>query len=1158
MMINANNGSKPDVFLSYSHNDSAIVETIAEKLTAVGFTCWIDKEQLRAQENFNTAIDEAIDGSIVFLSFLSKTYVNKPYCIHEFDRAIDKQRSILAVCIDDVNESTNRQCAYMFSFCAGHNILGFGSGVSFDDLSDFSNEIIHSVPLEALRRYNESGDSADFPPISTPDYLIARLRLYHEKQYRQSGNYALNEIRGELFSAIKDPEINVLYKDDNNNNVSLIRFFSDTHNTQYAGKHILITGEGGMGKTVLLLKTCEFLLSNRINAIYVPLSKIDEDLTLDEYIERVVCGGNQRLWKDIRNMMSAPYKSVPNVVLLLDGINEVSLNYVEVFIKKVIKSAYVDSLNGVQLVISSRWFDTSIMHRLREDFILLEMQLLDDDAIDAFSEHVGIERISDEKIRAVIRTPLMLTLYSDVEKHRVKYQNIEGINLDDHPNTAGKILGNFFQAQLFRAAEEENFDRASHLVLLEYLLPELACKMVEQHSLYISEDDIWDSIDNISDGCERYKWYKNDKLRKIIRGRNGINVDALIDLAESSLHFLHKSESGYEFLHQSFRDYFAAYHISNEVRSLKREPSRKNKIIPVLQQQIYSDEILNFVSDIVYEESAMPELGDSGWIFPGKANIGPSNDSEVEALLDLWRNDFEESAQNAVANIVTIMRIGRRNHLGWCDFSYLDLRKCWLNECRFSEWYKEKLYPSNFDGAYINRENFVTDGHEAQICVLLSDGERYLFSGDKAGYVKIYDLITHDWKDSIQLQSDRVVDLAWDGNSKILAVLYKNIIFCYSLGTKKVLYSIGNDSQSKSFRYVKFDDDNELNVAYDIEPLIWYHANGTPIPCELSYDVPSKCAKWHPYKKEFIRSQMLQLLSVCTYQEETRRWELHYSFKKALAEENVARKKNNQKPSGTKYISLRDFGAVGSGSISCINYKPDGAKVLVAIQNILVEFDAEQFIVLHKKTFSAHVSHACYIERGVAVAVGSNIVLLDHNFSEDKELRGAQIQPITIVSENLDGTGYVAFSSNGEIKKLSRELVIQNMRYVGKESSFAWARDRITDEIQMVFLHSKKYPHGLRYSYDTDRTEPLGWSYELIDTYPHNDDVQRVYKMDAQLMTIGNKPPYRKILFTNYTGIWIYGCSFNGINGEMKEPRNQKFLIQNGGVIDAFTEQYRH
>ena len=39
---------------------------------------------------------------------------------------------------------------------------------------------------------------------------------------------SLNEIRSELFPAIKNPEINILYKDDQKKDVSLVKFFSET------------------------------------------------------------------------------------------------------------------------------------------------------------------------------------------------------------------------------------------------------------------------------------------------------------------------------------------------------------------------------------------------------------------------------------------------------------------------------------------------------------------------------------------------------------------------------------------------------------------------------------------------------------------------------------------------------------------------------------------------------------------------------------------------------------------------------------------------------------------------------------------------------------------------------------------------------------------
>ena len=50
--------------------------------------------------------------------------------------------------------------------------------------------------------------------------------------------------------------------------VSLVKFFSETDGQDDLHKHLLITGEGGMGKTVSLLKTCDYLLSKRINAIW--------------------------------------------------------------------------------------------------------------------------------------------------------------------------------------------------------------------------------------------------------------------------------------------------------------------------------------------------------------------------------------------------------------------------------------------------------------------------------------------------------------------------------------------------------------------------------------------------------------------------------------------------------------------------------------------------------------------------------------------------------------------------------------------------------------------------------------------------------------------------------------------------------------------------
>lgn len=1146
--ITEENRSAPEVFLSYSHNDSEAVEKIAQKLSEAGLNCWIDKDRLRAGENYNASIDTAIKASFVFISFFSETYVNKKYCQHEFDVAVDSEKSILTVCIDRVTEEDNKQFAYAFSFAAGHNILGYKSGVEDDsDIDRFAEGIIRSVQITALKRYLETGDPSDLPPSCTPEYIISQLRQYHESQYVQSGNYALNEIRGELFPAIavKDPDGRKVYRDEEKQDVSLIKYISGENETNLAGKHILIVGEGGMGKTVSLLNTCKYLLDRKINAIYIPLSKICSDMTIDKYISDIVCGRNDAINRNVRQIMSREFTDVPNMVLLLDGINEVPQDHVEKLIKKEIKDTYINSCRGVRLIMTSRWFDNSLMHSIENDVALLEMQPLDDDAVANYLSASDMPPVSDPKLLSVIKTPLMLTLYSNVRRHKEKYSHIEGIELEDNPKTAGKIIGNFFQAQLYRAAEEANFNRADHLVLLDYLLPAAAYRMLKNESKYISEDELLDIKYEIEDMDERYKLYKRIQLDKIKRiGKP--DSDNLLDLAESSLHFLHKTDEGCEFLHQNFRDYFAAHYITNEILCFYSKPEGMKNIDPVLEECIYPAEILSLASDILSEEAAQPQMTDSGWVFPGKDSTAPSEFSKAEAILHLWKDRTDEKAQNAVANLFGIMKTGRADSTAWCDFSGLDMRKCQLNGCRFSEWYKDKIYPSIFDGAYIDRRNFLSDGHEAPVSAMASDGKKFLFSGDENGTVKIFDIEKNEWCDEFRLFGSRVMDLAWDEEYRKLAVLYEKSVFVYSVPDGKAELRKDIRVKTHRFRYVYFAENHQLQVSYDMEPLVRYDLNGNVYRNGLESDVPVKCAKWNPVKKEYVRGNLCQLLTINRCDEKTQSWKIHPVISKRWDDAQ----KNGEKWVQRYYLSLSDFISEFGKSVECIEYYPDGSRFLVAVGHYLLEIDSESLSLLNKKKFDSKVQCACYMNGGAAAASDSDIVLLTPDFSEKGILHGSHITSIIFLRESYDGDDYYLLSSNGEVKKLSPQMTVKNIRIIDGVSRFAWGKDRLTNCVQMVFRPCEKFPSGARYSYDTDVTEPLGWRYTLF--YASNDISdyeQRWYIMGSQIMMFESEPPYNKRFFNNYAGFFIYGCSFRNIKGDLEKEYNIQLLQQNGGII---------
>lgn len=990
-------------------------------------------------------------------------------------------------------------------------------------------------------------------------YIVTLLRQYHEKQYRQSGNYILNEIRGELFPSIKDSEINIIYRDETHTNVSLIHYLSikETKDKSTKGKkgekHVLITGEGGIGKTVSLLKTCEYLLKQDINAIYVPLSKIGGDMTLDQYLRHVVCGRDNKIYSILEHLMSIPAHGHPNVVLLLDGINEIPVNELDAFIES-LETSYIRSLPGVQILMSSRWVDRQSMRRLLDDVDVLEMQPLDLDVIDAYLISMGLPSVTDPRVLSILRTPLMLTLYADMEQYIDKYRSIEGIKLVESPDTAGKILSNFFQTQLYRAAAEASFDRTSHLVLLEYLLPSVAHHMVCNNRMYITEDDLWDCVDEVNVNNNRYQWYRRDRLRRVMGSSSHVDEESLVDLAVTRLHFLFKNEENFEFLHQSFRDYFAAYYLAAELWAFDKDNSRFSENAAIVEM-IYENDILSFVSDIVYEENAHPVMTKTGWVFPGKTSREASSKSVTEASLNFWRGREGESSQRAVANLFNIMKIGREGLLAWCDFSELDLRKCWLNGCRFSEWFNDELYTCCFDKAWINQSNFITDGHDSSVSAVLAS-EQLIFSGGENGKIKIYDVCLKTWIATFVPHKEKVIDFAWDSDRKILAILYGDSLLCYVLdkanGKPVCIEEHRNPMRNQSFRYVRFIEDGTLNVAYTLEPLLWRKLDGTLCVEGMDYDVPAHCAQWHPTRRNFCRSYLQQQLQICYYNEEEERWLDHPVQCDRRTEENRIRNEQHLPPLPKMFLQLRDFGVGTVQGVSSIRYNPDGTRLLVAIQNMLLEYETEQLTIINAKKFNGLVCCADYAPDGYVVGVNHCVGLLDKDMKERLRLYGTQIETICQVYKDPNSDGLYVGSQHNELKKLDAKLNVVRIRHSIGRSRFIWAVDRATNSWQMVFHPKKEYPYGVRYSYETDQYEHLGWCYQLESALSFEVEyAYRIYPMNTELMVVECTPPYGTHVYTNYYGITIYKCTFQDIRGDMSESEKQTFLIQNGGIINA-------
>src|SRR5437762_2618831 len=65
-MPDSSRSDRYDVFMSYDHRDAAIVDALAQHLTAEGFRVWLDSWELIPGAPATAAVEKAVSESIIF------------------------------------------------------------------------------------------------------------------------------------------------------------------------------------------------------------------------------------------------------------------------------------------------------------------------------------------------------------------------------------------------------------------------------------------------------------------------------------------------------------------------------------------------------------------------------------------------------------------------------------------------------------------------------------------------------------------------------------------------------------------------------------------------------------------------------------------------------------------------------------------------------------------------------------------------------------------------------------------------------------------------------------------------------------------------------------------------------------------------------------
>lgn len=1147
---------EPYIFISYSHDDAEIVRKLVQHLETEGFCVWVDYENIRGQ-HFSDDIKNGIRECAVFMQCLSKSYITKPYCEKEYKLADDENRNFVAIAIDDVRKTDNPN-----AFPFGGNIYGFGKGIQ-EGFEEYRKSILNNVFLVRLKQEKTGEKPVEY--IFAGEQILTVLKEHCEHTYHHSGNYVLHEIHKELFADIVDSDEQEIYQSCENSELSLMNFLRKNRENRL----VLLKGSGGTGKTISILQTCKKLLEDGICAVYIPLNKIRfkgiED-PIKNYIYKHIMGCDNSLFRVFENLANT---DVPNnVFLFLDGANELAisdLNYLNDFIKVV---NYSREWIGARMIISSR---TELEYM---DIKVLDMLPLKETRIIDFLEKLEVRIPTNPKVLSLINNPLMLGLYADSEKYYEMYKMKSGkfnIKLELDPDSATKIIYNFMQTQLFQmvSISNENSDFILYHVLIDYALPAVAYQMVKSDSL-LTEREVRSILKKTLDEDDKhFQWYI-DVILEDLWWEFGIDEEyfsrkdmkKIHEFAIKKYRFLYVNNSSdyeddpaVEFLHQEFRDYFAGVYFANEIRMLgnsRRYLNDRFLEIIGLSDKVINEEILEYCGGILQEEKACPRLEEDGYVFPGKKGRRPSEYSATEIALHSLKNKDEDNNPGVsviVANLMEILRISRNNMLFECDYSKLDLRKCKMNGCYFSEFYKENIYASNFDEAILDDSFFLNAGHSSNVVCVAEGKSGWIYSLDEDGLLLAWNYQTDD---IIRIKKYQGHPKAMTYNSKmehICIVLDKQIILI-ECNTYREIFSRYNETGSKCFRYVRFDDSGNVKYSYDLEPFRWFDLiSNEEETNNLCYSVMTGCACDCLKTRKIIYTLYGKNICILDYDE----IELNGSLDRKKTKQIGEDLQNNS--NATRIHTV------------IVNEEQD--RFIVALGNNVLEYelhsDIEKLIPLWTYTSRANIYDIKYLRSGgFAIAVGKRVIILDNRGVVVNILHEQSMSDIImlvprsnhkIIEDRNDEVSeyerYYLVSKEGAIKEMDGHLNVLRIRKILSPSRFVWVKDKKTNEIQMLFRPMRLFPNGYRFSFTTGKTIPSGWCYEMKTT--HYNMYRREYVINqgntAVVYDIRSKSEVFE--YQNHTGIWIFGCSFRNIKGNMVREEAQFFLRKNGGIING-------
>lgn len=632
--------------------------------------------------------------------------------------------------------------------CWKHN----GSGVGFTSLC---RDSLRSFPMLA--------------DIDSKLYRDLQDRLAETRKNHPS--FQLMEIDEKLFPQASLQLTHCLAIGEERKTRPLSEFFLESWSSE-KHNHLMLEGEGGIGKTVALLSltTQEGMLPRHVPAVYIPLYALkvkDTDDSIGRYLLEEILGGNRDQLQELISMANRTWKQGPRLVLLLDGFNEIPPEIRYIIARNVEEWA---SMSGVQVITASRYDARDFLPGLSGEYLTIKLQPLTRDVIE---QHLNKTEVlvpdSDSALWEVINYPLMLTLYSQLERVRTMRS---AIPLDwKTTENAGTIIWNYLQRELWRWQQQTRdiYSIMRCVLATEYIAPYIGWEMAENQLFIISEDifikKIKEALDHFRN-LEKSMWPPH--IQRVVRYCGGLgslpDEDEIFDLLTHSLNLFRVRESAdgpvVGLMHQRFRDCLAAVYLLNLICGIT-----KSGVLPKKWRQSVAFYVMNFLAELITTEEA-----DRLWEI-NRVTV-PTDPDSTRTMLELQKRirnyDFSE-----------------------LNFSGMDLRMVCLHAYKLPGEIALRLPDKAryMKDTQISPETFEPAGHKQEVfSIKITPDGKHFVSVSSDGTIQIWDMNTGACFRILKWQTESAKTIAVTSNYCISASGVQLRIWDINTGT--ILHTI--------------------------------------------------------------------------------------------------------------------------------------------------------------------------------------------------------------------------------------------------------------------------------------------------------------------------------------------------------------------------------